>query len=146
MLNIGKEGTGVGLVISSPTGINCGSTCSASFDEGKTITLTATPAEGSVFTGWSGSGCAGANTCQVTLGADTKVTATFTKNGKESPPEERPIQPPADGVSTPPSSGGAHADTESSTAKKKAQARKRALAKCKKLKGKAKKRCVKKAM
>jgi len=34
---------------------------------------------GSVFVGWSGGGCSGTGQCQVTLGANTTVTATFTR-------------------------------------------------------------------
>ncbi len=36
-----------------PTGINCGGTCSASYDSGTVVTLTATPDASSNFTGWS---------------------------------------------------------------------------------------------
>src|SRR5262249_26510622 len=39
--------------------------------------LTATPATGSAFAGWSGGGCTGTGTCTVTPTATTTVTATF---------------------------------------------------------------------
>jgi len=39
--------TGNGTVTSSPAGINCGTTCSASFARNTTVTLTATPDAGS---------------------------------------------------------------------------------------------------
>ncbi len=77
-LTISKTGSGSGSVASSPAGINCGATCVASFNEGAVVTLTATPAAGSAFTGWSGGGCSGTGTCQVTMSADRSVTATFT--------------------------------------------------------------------
>jgi subtilisin family serine protease len=77
-LTVDKAGTGTGTVTSSPAGIDCGSTCSASFDAGTSVTLTATAAAGSRFAGWSGGGCSGTGTCQVTLNAATTVTATFT--------------------------------------------------------------------
>ncbi|MEK7764270.1 MAG: hypothetical protein AAB433_22070 [Nitrospirota bacterium] len=64
---------GAGSVISNPAGINCGATCSADFSNGTAVTLTAT---GAGFTGWSG-GCTGAGACVVTLNANTAVTATF---------------------------------------------------------------------
>src|SRR5262249_1973670 len=53
-------------------------TCSAPFASGTAVTLTATSAAGSTFTGWSG-GCIGtATTCTVTMSAAPSVTATFT--------------------------------------------------------------------
>jgi subtilisin family serine protease len=76
-LTVTKTGSGSGKVTSSPVGINCGTTCSAAFNAGSTVTLTATPASNSKFTGWSGGGCTGAGTCRVTLNGDTSVTAIF---------------------------------------------------------------------
>src|SRR5207245_74618 len=76
-LTVNKAGTGSGTVTSSPAGINCGATCSAAYDSGTVVTLTATPASGSTFTGWSGGGCFGTGTCAVTMTAATTVTATF---------------------------------------------------------------------
>ena len=69
--------TGNGTVSSSPAGINCGNTCSATFGAGTGVTLIATPAAGSVFTGWSGGGCAGTGTCVLTLTTATTVGAAF---------------------------------------------------------------------
>jgi hypothetical protein len=74
-LNVTKSGSGSGSVVSDPAGINCGSTCSMTSDNGQLIRLTATPAPGSVFVGWSG-GCTGA-TCAPTLVSDLTVTAVF---------------------------------------------------------------------
>ncbi len=70
-------GTGSGTVTSSPAGISCGTTCKSSFNYGTKVTLTATPAAGSHFAGWSGS-CTGARTCTVTMTQARSVTATFT--------------------------------------------------------------------
>jgi PASTA domain/Divergent InlB B-repeat domain len=72
-----KNGTGAGTVTSSPAGVRCGSTCSAGFDDRTPMTLTATPAVGSDFTGWSGGGCAGAGVCTFVLNGAKTVTATF---------------------------------------------------------------------
>jgi len=77
-LTVTKAGAGSGAVTSVPSGINCGATCGASYDYNTGVTLTATPAVGSSFTGWSGAGCSGTGTCVVTLSAAQAVTATFT--------------------------------------------------------------------
>src|SRR5215831_7419092 len=76
-LAVVKMGAGSGTVTSTPAGITCGATCSASFPSGTAVTLTAGPASGSTFTGWSGGGCSGTGTCTVTLTAATTVTAGF---------------------------------------------------------------------
>ena len=76
-LDVSKNGTGTGTVTSAPAGINCGATCSAPFTTGTVVTLTASPAAGSTFAGWSGGGCSGTGTCVVTMNAATSVTATF---------------------------------------------------------------------
>ena len=52
-----KAGTGSGTMTSSPAGINCTTNCSATFTSGTAVTLTAAPATGSVFVGWTGTGC-----------------------------------------------------------------------------------------
>lgn len=77
-LTITKEGTGNGTVTSLPQAINCGSVCSAKYDQGKLIILTAQPNQTSVFAGWSGGGCTGTGICIITLNADTTITTTFT--------------------------------------------------------------------
>jgi Divergent InlB B-repeat domain/PASTA domain len=76
-LSVGKLGGGAGSVTSSPTGIDCGSTCSHNYASGTSVTLTATPAAGSQFAGWSGA-CTGTGKCTVPMNATTAVTATFT--------------------------------------------------------------------
>jgi uncharacterized delta-60 repeat protein len=80
-LEVSKAGTGSGTVTSSPSGINCGSTCQAEFAGGTPVTLTAAPQPGSTFTGWSGGGCSGTGACEVTLNSGTHVTATFASAG-----------------------------------------------------------------
>jgi DNA-binding beta-propeller fold protein YncE len=75
-VTVTKSGTGGGTVTSSPAGINCGATCSASITNGS-VTLTASAASGSVFAGWTGAGCGSALTCTFTLSADTTVDAAF---------------------------------------------------------------------
>ena len=77
-MTVAAAGTGTGRVVTQPAGIDCGATCTHEFSPDTQVTLTATPAAGSSFAGWSGGGCAGTSTCTVTLSADTTVTATFT--------------------------------------------------------------------
>jgi hypothetical protein len=57
-------------------GISCGATCSASFADATTVTLTPAAASGSTFTGWSGA-CSGTGPCIVSMLGDRTVTATF---------------------------------------------------------------------
>jgi len=78
LLTVFKAGNGTGTVTSAPAGINCGADCSDSYSGGTMVTLSAAPSNGSVFTGWTGGGCAGTGTCMVTVNGDTNVTATFT--------------------------------------------------------------------
>ncbi len=86
-LTVKKAGTGSGTVTSSPAGISCGAQCSASYEQGTKVTLTATPAAGSTFAGWSGGGCSGTGACVVTIpNADVTVTATFNANPPPPPP------------------------------------------------------------
>ena len=53
-LTVTKAGNGSGTVTSAPAGINCGATCSFTFNQGEVVSLTATPAAHMEFTGWSG--------------------------------------------------------------------------------------------
>src|SRR4029078_5863576 len=76
-LNVSRSGTGSGTVTSSPGGINCGGTCSSSFAYNTAVTLSASAAPGSTFAGWSGEGCSGTGTCQVTMTQTRNVTAQF---------------------------------------------------------------------
>ena len=73
-----KAGNGDGRVTSSPTGLDCGVTCTLNIQHGAIITLTAQPTTTSFFAGWQGA-CTGTQpTCQVTLASAKAVTATFT--------------------------------------------------------------------
>lgn len=82
-LSVTRNGNGSGTVTSNPAGINCGNTCTANFANNSSVTLTATPANGSTFTGWSGA-CSGTGTCTVTMNADRAVTATFSQQAPQS--------------------------------------------------------------
>jgi hypothetical protein len=76
-LTVTKTGTGTGTLSSSLSGINCGATCSADFNSGTVLALTASPNAGSSFAGWTGD-CTGLGGCQVTMSQARNVTATFT--------------------------------------------------------------------
>ncbi|MBI1862005.1 MAG: hypothetical protein HYR96_13905 [Deltaproteobacteria bacterium] len=74
-LTVNESGNGV---VSDSTGaINCGSACTGLFDDGTTVTLTATPSGTSTFAGWSGGWCSGTGDCTVTMRQSLSVTATF---------------------------------------------------------------------
>jgi len=68
--------TGAGLITSAPAGISCGATCTNQFTTLSTVTLSATPAPGYTFSGWSGA-CSGTGICTVTMDAAKNVSATF---------------------------------------------------------------------
>lgn len=79
-LTVSKTGSGSGTVTSTPAGIDCGSDCSEVYGTGTAVTLTASPAAGSSFAGWSGA-CSGTGGCQVTMDAAKSVTAGFDASG-----------------------------------------------------------------
>jgi hypothetical protein len=70
-------GSGGGSVASTPPGISCPGTCSATFNAGASVQLDATPDGNSTFGHWSGD-CTGPVTpCTVTADKARSVTATF---------------------------------------------------------------------
>ena len=77
-LHVFKAGTGLGT-ISGAGPLNCGTQCTASYVQGVTTIIYATPVVGSTFTGWSGA-CSGVDPCSVTMISVKNVTATFTLN------------------------------------------------------------------
>ncbi len=80
ILTIANAGTGSGMVTSNPAGISCSTDCEGRYIAGTAVTLTATPATGSMFAGWSGD-CSGTNTTIiVTMDADKTCTAIFISN------------------------------------------------------------------
>ena len=78
-LDVLATGNGVGTITSSDGTISCGSDCSESYSPATQVTLTATAAPGSIFTGWGGA-CSGTEPNCVLLMHETKsATANFTR-------------------------------------------------------------------
>ena len=78
MVAVHLSGSGTGIVTGG--GMNCGLTCFA-YVEVRPITLTATPAASSTFTGWSGGTCSGTRpTCTFTPIANMMATANANFN------------------------------------------------------------------
>lgn len=75
-LRILIEYPGFGLVESLPAGISCPGICSADFDDGSTVELSASTINDGRFFGW-GTACSGQGACSVELNGETTVTATF---------------------------------------------------------------------
>src|SRR5258708_26417542 len=76
-----RSGTGSGTVTSGPAGISCGPTCTASYDSGTVVTLTASAAGGTTLSGRRGSSSSGPGASTLTKNAAALVTADF------SPPQ-----------------------------------------------------------
>jgi hypothetical protein len=74
-------GTGQGTVTSSPAGINCGTGCMANFTTGAIVTLKATPASGSVFSGWTGD--ADCSDGILSMNSSKSCTASFSIKGNK---------------------------------------------------------------
>ncbi len=85
-LSVTRAGTGSGTVTSSPAGVDCGSACSAEYDSGTSVTLTAAAASGSTLAGWGGACSGTAATCTVPMSQAQSVTATF---------DQVPVPPPS---------------------------------------------------
>ena len=76
-LMVTRSGLGTGTVTSAPAGINCGTTCSTTYLDGTSVTLTATPGTLSVFIGWTGCDSVSGATCTVTMSSGRTVNAEF---------------------------------------------------------------------
>ncbi len=84
--------SGTGTVMSSPSGLACSSgTCTADFFHSTAVTLTATPANGHTFAGWSGACSSTHSSCSLSLATTTSATATFV-------PSNSPLPPPSGGT------------------------------------------------
>jgi alpha-tubulin suppressor-like RCC1 family protein len=82
---VSAAGTAAGTVTSNPSGISCTANppndCSENYPAGAMVTLTASPASGSTFIGWSGA-CSGTTaTTVVTMSQAQSCTAAFSSGG-----------------------------------------------------------------
>ena len=70
---------GDGIIQSSDSVINCGSTCKVKYYQGPRVSLTATAYPGSTFTGWlpTSLNCPGTGPCVVTMNKSKKAQAVF---------------------------------------------------------------------
>jgi hypothetical protein len=84
-VSVTKGGTGAGAVVASTGAIQCGAVCSDAYADGTALTLTASPAAGSQFTGWLGP-CTGAGTCQFIVAGNATAIATFAPASLGIPP------------------------------------------------------------
>lgn len=82
-LSVSKSGSGT--ITSSPSGINCGSTCGANYTSGTSVTLTESPSSGYTFSSWGGSCSGSGTTCTVSMTGTKSVSATFTSTGGGTP-------------------------------------------------------------
>jgi hypothetical protein len=78
-LTVTKTGAGEGTITSAGGSglINCGDTCQSNFTNNDVVTLTAIATGSDVFIGWSGEGCSGTGTCEVTMSSARNVIAEF---------------------------------------------------------------------
>ncbi|MGE5282508.1 MAG: InlB B-repeat-containing protein [Chloroflexota bacterium] len=77
-LTVEEPGTGTGTVTSQPAGIDCGAVCSAEYDHGAEVLLTATPAPYTEAVKWAGCDSVdGEGRCEVTMAGAKTVSATF---------------------------------------------------------------------
>jgi hypothetical protein len=83
-VSVAKTGTGSGTVTGSAGGIDCGAICSGVFPYKTLLTLTATPAEGSVFSHWAGGNCSGSEPCERSINSTRTVHAVFSAVGQRT--------------------------------------------------------------
>jgi hypothetical protein len=75
--NIQVQTNGSGTVTSISSGIDCPGDCAEDYPQDVVVALTAVPAGGWDFTGWSGD-CSGTDPCTLSMSFNKSVTANFT--------------------------------------------------------------------
>jgi outer membrane protein assembly factor BamB len=97
-LDVAVVGAGTGKIVSNPAGLDCPTSCSASFPYGATVILSPVASPGSRFIGWS-AGCyliAPPGDCYVRIGDVSNVSADFSLG-----PEQLYINSPPLAIDTP---------------------------------------------
>jgi hypothetical protein len=86
-LSVNSGGSGFGSITSSPAGIDCPSTCTASFPVGTVVTLTLNAGDGQTNGGWHDA-CEGnvGQTCTRTINGPTSITGDFWAYDPGGPP------------------------------------------------------------
>jgi hypothetical protein len=77
LLSITKQGSGSGHVFNNSGAIDCGSFCSAQFEEDTTFTIAANPDSGSVFTAWHNCPSVSGNLCFIQMNSNLTIGAEF---------------------------------------------------------------------
>ncbi len=80
-LTVELVGSGTGTISSTPAGIDCGLDCSQEFDTGTSVTLSTAVNSDTAFNGWVGGGCSGTGDCELTMAADSTVSALLNLKG-----------------------------------------------------------------
>jgi DNA-binding beta-propeller fold protein YncE len=101
-LKMSSAGNGAGVISSELAGLDCSSSCTAELPAGAALSLSATPAPGSEFSGWSGAGCAGSGICVVQMSAARSLSAEFTAPGSAGPAPQIAGPPAPSSASAPP--------------------------------------------
>lgn len=76
-LSVSKAGSGSGSISADVGAINCGTRCSDNYAKGTQVNLSADPDDQSTLDEWQGCDSSDDNSCNVTVTATTKITATF---------------------------------------------------------------------
>ena len=92
-LVVSVTGSAPGAVVSAPGGINCGESCTYAYSSGSSVTLTAVPAQGASFDGWSGACTGSVTTCTVAMSAAQTAVAEFTNSAPGPNPSSAPTAP-----------------------------------------------------
>lgn len=83
-LTVSTAGSGSGSVSTQPAGISCGSDCETAFPVGSEVTVVASAASGSVFSGWSTECVGQTSVCDLTMSDRRQLVANFSLDARSS--------------------------------------------------------------